>query len=244
MKNKYPLPLISKLINKLQGAQYFTKLDVRWGFNNVCMKEGDKWKAAFQTNRGLYEPLVMFFGLTNSPATFQTMMDGIFEDLISEGVVVVYLDDILIFTKTLDEHRKVIRRVMELLQQHGLSLKLEKCEFEETSVEYLGVIVSHNSVKMDPAKVARVSEWPTPSNKKEVQSFLGFTNFYQRFIEGFSCIARPLFDLTKGDSMFKWSSDEKCYDYFYFYFLHFFYLQFDTLFAALSANCLLFLFDS
>ena len=108
VKNKYPLPLISELINKLQGARYFTKLDVHWGFNNIRMKDGDKWKAAFQTNRGLYKPLVMFFGLTNSPATFQTMMDAIFEDLISEGVVVVYLDDILIFTKTLEEHWKVV----------------------------------------------------------------------------------------------------------------------------------------
>ena len=95
-------------------------------------------------------------------------MDRIFEDLISKGVVVVYLDDILIFTKTLEEHRKVVCQVMELLQQHGLSLKLEKCEFEKTSVEYLGVVVSHDSVKMDPARVAGVVEWPTPSNKKEV----------------------------------------------------------------------------
>ena len=153
------------------------------------MKEGDEWKAAFQTNSGLYEPLVMFFGLTNSPATFQTMMDGIFEDLISKGVVVVYLDDILIFTKTLEEHQKVVQQVMEILQKHGLSLKPEKCEFEKTSIKYLGVVISHNSVKMDPAKVARVSEWPTPSNKKEVQSFLGFINFYQKFIEGFLHIA-------------------------------------------------------
>ena len=98
---------------------------------------------------------------------------------------------------------------MELLQQHGLSLQLEKCKFEKTSVEYLGVVVSHDSVKMDPAKVAGVSEWPTLSNKKEVQLFLNFTNFYRRFIEGFSYITRPLFDLTKGDSMFKWSSEEK-----------------------------------
>ena len=104
VKNKYLLPLISELINKLQGAKYFTKLDVCWGFYNVCMKEGDEWKAAFQTNWGLYEPLVMFFGLTNSPSTFQTIMDAIFEDLISEGVVVVYLDDILIFMKTLEEY--------------------------------------------------------------------------------------------------------------------------------------------
>jgi len=107
VKNKYPLPLISELITQLRGAKYFTKLDVRWGFNNVRMKPGDKWKAAFRTNRGLFEPLVMFFGLTNSPATFQTMMNDIFRELVMEGVVVVYLDDILIFTETLEEHRKV-----------------------------------------------------------------------------------------------------------------------------------------
>ena len=173
IKNKYPLPLISKLINKLQGAQYFTKLDVCWGFNNVQMKDRDEWKAAFRTNRGLYELLIMFFGLMNSLATFQTMMDGIFEDLISEGVVVVYLDDILIFTKTLEEHWKVVCQVMEILQKYSLSLKLEKCEFKKTSVEYLRVVISHDSVKMDPTKVAGVSEWPTPSNKKEVQSVRG-----------------------------------------------------------------------
>ena len=100
VKNKYLLPLISELINKLQGAKYFTKLDVRWGFKNVRMKEGDEWKVAFQTNQGLYEPLIMFFGLTNSPVTFQTMMDAIFEGLISEGVVVVYLDDLDIHKDT------------------------------------------------------------------------------------------------------------------------------------------------
>ena len=98
---------------------------------------------------------------------------------------------------------------MEVLQKYGLSLKPEKCEFERTSIEYLGVVVSHNSVKMDPAKVAGVLEWPTPSSKKEVQSFLGFINFYRRFIEDFSHITRPLFNLTKADSAFKWSSEEK-----------------------------------
>jgi hypothetical protein len=114
------------------------------------MKEGDEWKAAFRTNHGLYESLVMFFGLTNSPATFQTMMDGIFKELITEGVVVVYLDDILIFIKPLEEHREVVCKVIALLQLHNLSLKPEKCEFEKTSVEYLGV-----------------SEWPTPTTKKK-----------------------------------------------------------------------------
>jgi len=105
VKNKYPLPLISKLINKLRGAKYFTKLDVWWGFNNVWMKEGDEWKSAFWTNWGLFKPLVIFFGLCNSPATFQTMMDDIFNDLITDGVVVVYLDDILIFMETLEVSR-------------------------------------------------------------------------------------------------------------------------------------------
>src|SRR5437899_1101259 len=207
VKNKYPLPLIPELIAKLRGAKYFTKLDVRWGFNNVRMKEGDEWKAAFRTNRGLFEPLVMFFGLTDSPATFQTMMDDIFEELITDGVVVVYLDDILIFTETIDEHRRVTRRVLELLEKNKLYLRPDKCEFERTTVEYLGVIISHNSVAMDPIKVTGVADWPEPTNKKEVQSFLGFTNFYHCLIKDFSEHARPLFDLTKNDAKWDWSTD-------------------------------------
>ena len=209
VKNKYPLPLIPELIAKLRGAKYFTKLDVRWGFNNVHIKEGDEWKAAFQTNRGLFEPLVMFFSLTNSPATFQTMMDDIFEELITEGVVVVYMDDILIFTEDLEEHQKVTRRVLEILEKHKLYLRPDKCEFEKTTVEYLGVIISHNSVAMDPVKIAGVTEWPAPTNKKEVQSFLGFTNFYRRFIKDFSEHARPLFDLTRNDFRWCWGTAEQ-----------------------------------
>ena len=130
VKNRYPLPLISELVNRLKGARYFTKLDVQWGFNNMQMKEGDEWKAAFRTNRGLFEPLVMFFGLTNSPATFQTMMNEIFHDLILEGVVCVYIDDILIYTKTCKEHRQITQIVLECLQMHKLYLKHEKCTFK------------------------------------------------------------------------------------------------------------------
>ena len=157
---------------QLRGAKYFTKLDVRWGFNKVQIREGDEWKAAFCTNRGLFEPQVMFFGLTNSPATFQTMMNNIFRDMIAEGVVCVYLDNILIFTKTLSEHRTITRRVLERLQEYNLCLKPEKCEFEHTWIEYLGVIVSEGMVEMDPVKVSGVSEWPEPRNKREVQSDL------------------------------------------------------------------------
>jgi len=140
---------------------------------------------------------------------FQTMMDDIFEDLITEGVVVVYLDNILIFMENLKEHQRVTRRVMELLRKNNLFLKPKKCEFEKTEVEYLRVIISQNSIKMDPIKVAGVTDWPIPSNRKEVQSFLGFTNFYRRFIQGFSHLARPLFDLTRKDTEWRWGAEEQ-----------------------------------
>ena len=209
VKNKYPLPLISELIEKLRGTRYFTRLDVWWGFNNVQMKEGNKWKAAFWTNWGLFEPLVMFFGLTNSLATFQTMMNNIFQDLIMEGVVVVYLDNILIFTKTIEEHWAVIWQAMELLQKYKLFLKLDKCKFKKTKVEYLGVVISYNLVEMDPVKVAGVTDWPILTSRKEVQSFLGFINFYCQFIQSFSHHARPLFDLTKKDIEWHWTEAEQ-----------------------------------
>src|SRR5258707_2289706 len=135
IKNRYPLPLISELINKLAGAKIFTKLDVRWGYNNVRIKEGDEWKAAFCTNRGLFEPLVMFFGLTNSPATFQTMMNKLFRELINEGHVIVYIDDILVFTKDIEEHREITKRVLKIMEENRLYLKPEKCEFEKDSME-------------------------------------------------------------------------------------------------------------
>ena len=135
--------------------------------------EGDEWKAAFCTNCGLFEPLVM---LTNSPATFQTMMDSIFKGLISEGKVIVYLDDILIFTETLEEHWEVVKKVVSSLHIHNLFFKPEKCKFEYIEIEYLRVIISYNSICMNPVKVARVSKWLVPSNK-EVQLFLGLTNF-------------------------------------------------------------------
>jgi hypothetical protein len=208
VKNSYPLPLISDLINQLRGARYFTKLDVRWGYNNVRIKKGDEWKAAFRTNRGLFEPLVMFFGLTNSPATFQTMMNEIFQDLIMEGSITIYLDDILIFSKTLEEHCRVTRLVLERLHQHQLYLKPEKCEFEKTQIEYLGLVISEGRAEMDPVKIEAVSKWPTPTNKKEVQSFLGFTNFYRRFIRDFSHHGRPLFDLT-GSAGWRWEEEQQ-----------------------------------
>ncbi|VDC04290.1 unnamed protein product [Peniophora sp. CBMAI 1063] len=208
VKNRYPLPLIQELLHKLKGARYFTKLDVCWGYNNVHIKEGDKWKATFRINMGLFEPTVMFFGLTNSPATFQAMMNELFRDLIHEGVAVVYLDNILIFTKTLEEHCRVTHEVLRILRENKLYLKPEKCEFEQTKIQYLGMIVEEGHVRMDPAKVKAVAKWAVPMRKKELQSFLGFCNFYRRFIKDFSHIARPLHRLT-GDVPWEWGVEQQ-----------------------------------
>lgn len=209
VKNRTPLPLISDIINRLRGAKYFTKFDVRWGYNNMRIKEGDEWKAGFATNRGLFEPMVMFFGLTNSPATFQSLMNHIFADLIAAGKVVVYLDDILIFSSDLAEHRTVVNDVLGRLAKHDLYLRPEKCEFEKREVEYLGLLISEGKVRMDPVKVAAVRDWPTPRNLRDVRGFLGFANFYRRFIRYFAGIARPLNDLTRKDTPFHWSSPQQ-----------------------------------
>jgi hypothetical protein len=173
----------------------------------VWIKEGNEWKAAFRTNRGPFELLVMMFRLTNAPSTFQMMMNNIFVDLIAEGKVCVYLDDILIFSCDLMEHRRVMRIGMERLRQNKLFLKPEKCDFKKRKIEYLGVIISEGQVEMDRVKVAGVVDWPTPSTQKELQQFLGFTNFYRCFILDYSHIAQPLFVLT-GKKDFKWGEDQ------------------------------------
>ena len=139
----------------------------------------------------------MFFSLTNSPATFQTTMNDIFKDLIDEGYVAVYMDDILVYTRTIEHHQEVITQVLDMLRKYRLYLKAEKCTCECTTVEYLGLVLSEGRVEMDPVKIAGVRDWPTPMNVTEVQSFVGFVNFYRRFIPEFSHVASPLHRLTK-----------------------------------------------
>ncbi len=147
IKNRYPLPLIPKLINQIRNVRLFTKLDIRWGYNNIRIKEGDEWKGAFKTNLGLYEPCVMFFGLTNSPSTFQTMMDTIFRNLVATGNVIIYMDDILIATPgNLNHHRQLVHQVLTKLEEHDLYLKPEKCTFEVPEVEYLGLIIRYGKI--------------------------------------------------------------------------------------------------
>jgi len=140
----------------------------------------------------------MFFGLTNSPATFQMMMNNIFKELMDEGVVTIYMDDILIFSgQTWEQHHKIVVQVLNILHKHRLYLKVEKCTFEQPTVEYLGLILSEGCMEMDPVKVAGVRDWPTPRNVTEVQSFVRFVNFYRHIIQYFSHVAKPLHQLTK-----------------------------------------------
>ena len=198
LHNIAPLPLICELMDQLTRVSrhclaLFTKLDIHWGYNNICIKDRDQWKAAFKINCGLFEPMVMFFGLTNAPATFQTMMNDIFCDLINEGYITIYMDDILIHT--LNEyklHCRVVNNVLQVLADHNLFLKPQKCQFKVTSVKYLGVIITTNSIAMDPIKVAGIHAWKVPRTLKEVQLFLGFCNFYCMYICSYSIIMAPL----------------------------------------------------
>ena len=174
IRNQYPLPLIVDLIRDLSNAHIYTKLDVRWGYNNVRIREGDEKKAAFKTRYGLFKPTVMYFGLTNSPATFQTMMNYIYWDVILKhkplGTTIhVYMDDIGIATcTTLDDHRRAVQDILQVAQLHDLYFKLEKCLFHSSSMDYLGVILEKGVTCMDPAKIAGVDVWLIPKSAMEV----------------------------------------------------------------------------
>lgn len=182
IKNCYPLPLAFNIINRLIKAKIFTKFDVRWEYNNIRIKEADQWKAAFITNRRSFEPCVMYFGLTNSPTTFQMLMNMMFADLIIEGKVAVYMDDILIYSANEAIHREISHEVLQRLEEYDLYLKPEKCEFDYDRIEYLGMIIEPSRISMDHGKTAAVANWLKPHNLQDVWGFLGFTNFYRQFI--------------------------------------------------------------
>jgi hypothetical protein len=218
IKNRYLLPLIPQLIDRLRGCTLFTGMDVEWGYNEVLIKEEDRWKAAFITNEGLFEPTVMFFGLTNSPATFQTMMNTIFRDLIDEGSITIYMDDIAIHMgrkegETEDEHIArhclLVRKVLDRLHKNDLHLNPEKCTFEQDHLDFLGVRVAKGVIEMEQAKVDKVKTWTRPRSVWEVQKFLGFTGYYRHFIKDYSKIARPLLDLTKQATPWHWEDPQQ-----------------------------------
>jgi hypothetical protein len=190
VRNQYPLPLIAQLILDLSGAHIFSKVDVQQGYNNIRIKKGDEWKAAFKTKFGHWEPLVMFFRLTNSPSTFQEMMNIIYKEVIEKhaarGTIIrIYMDDIAIATTgTLQDHIDAV-----LAEQNDLYFKLSKCTFHASSIDYLGVIIEKGMTRMDPIKIAGIKNWPKPTKVKDVRSFLGFCNFYRPFIRGFAHLA-------------------------------------------------------
>jgi hypothetical protein len=165
--NRYPLPLMNELRDRIQGAKIFTKMDLKNGYNLIRIKKGDEWKTAFRTRYGHYEYLVMPFGLANAPATFQNMMNEILRDLIDAGVV-AYIDDILIYSKTEEEHEQLVREVLRRLQENGLALAPDKCEWHQSSVEFLGYVISPEVVSMARDKVQTLLEWESPKNVKDV----------------------------------------------------------------------------
>ncbi|KAK3557186.1 hypothetical protein QTP70_024684, partial [Hemibagrus guttatus] len=193
----YPLPLVPAALEQLRGARVFTKLDLRSAYNLVWILKEDKWKTMFHMTRGHYKYCVMPFGLTNAPAVFQALINEVFWDLLGKGVI-AYIDDILVYSTSMEEHVCQVLEVLTRLQQHHLYVKLKKCEFHRSTVTFLGYVISHQGVEMDVVKVWAVTEWPAPTTVYELQHFLGFANFYQRFIRNYSAVAGPLTPLLRG----------------------------------------------
>ncbi|CAI5484512.1 unnamed protein product [Closterium sp. Yama58-4] len=205
VKNKYPIPRIDDLLDQLRGATVFSKLDLRSGYWQIKMADNSIHKTAFRTRYGSYEYLVMPFGLCNAPATFQAEMNHILRPLLDECVV-VYLDDILIYSKNMKEHVEHLRKVFEILRKNKFYVKLSKSDFALKKVQFLGHMVSAEGVHVDPRKIEAVKKWKVPENVKELQQFLGFANYYNRFVPQYAKIAAPLTDLLKKDTPFKWDT--------------------------------------
>ncbi|KAH0604507.1 uncharacterized protein H6S33_006884 [Morchella sextelata] len=208
IKNRYPLPLLKETLAKLSRAQYYTKLDLRWGYNQIRIAERDEWKTAFRTRYGYFEYTVMPFGLANAPATFQHWINYILRPYLDQFIT-AYLDDILIYSETLSEHKEHIQKILKVLDENHVHLKAEKCEFMVQETKYLDLILTPNGNRMDPKKVVDVLEWSTPKNLHDIQVFLGFANFYRRFILGYSKIVAPLTVLTKKNVKFEWTDERE-----------------------------------
>jgi len=186
VKNNYPLLLITDLIDSMGGKQVFMKMDLWWGFNNIRIKEEDKWKGAFTTHMGSFELIVMFFGMTNSSATFQAMMNKILRNMINEGKVAAFVDDVLVGTETEEGHDKIVEKVLRRLEKNNLYVKPKKCTWKVRKIGFLGVVIGPSGIEMEKEKVDRVLSWPEPRNVKDVRKFLGLANYYRRFIKNFA----------------------------------------------------------
>ncbi|KAK1679361.1 hypothetical protein QYE76_040209 [Lolium multiflorum] len=208
LKNKYPMHVVDELLDELAGAQWFTKLDLRSGYHQIRLVPADEHKTAFKTHRGLFEFKVMPFGLTNAPATFQAAMNTMFAYIIRKNVL-IFMDDILIYSPSLSAHLVHLQQVLDIIQQNQLSIKRSKCMFAQQQLEYLGHIISKDGVATDPKKVQAVQDWPVPTSTKQVRGFLGLTGYYRKFIQHYSLISRTLSDLLKKDKVFQWNLTEQ-----------------------------------
>jgi hypothetical protein len=203
-RDQHPLPLIDELMDHLNGARYFTKLDIRQGFHRIRIDPEYEDLTTFRTRYGTYKYRVVPFGLTNAPACFQRFVNGVFFDYLDKFMT-AYIDDLLIYSRTLKEHKQHVRMVLERLRSAGLQASIRKCEFAVQRTKYLGFIITTEGIEVDPEKVAVIANWKIPTTVKGVQSFLGFGNFYRRFVRDYSRITRPLHNLTKKDAPFIWS---------------------------------------
>ncbi|GBG71604.1 hypothetical protein CBR_g9020 [Chara braunii] len=206
VKNAEPLPHIDDLLDRVQGCKYHSKIDLKFGYHQIAIRPEDQHKTAFQTRYGLYEFVVMPFGLCNASGTFQHAMNMIFHDHLDKFIV-VYLDDILIFSKSVEEHAQQVETVLSLLRQHKYKVNLEKCEFGRTKILYLGHEVSAEGIRLEDAKVASIRDWPRPQTVTEVRSFLGMCGYYRNFVKNYSTVASPLTDLTRLDTLWDWSDE-------------------------------------
>jgi Reverse transcriptase (RNA-dependent DNA polymerase) len=181
----YHLPLIEQLFMSLQKAMIFTKLDICWGFNNIRIRPEDRFRATFITPFGTYIPQVMYFGLCNSPATFQRIMNIMFKDVLCQGGVILYVNDILIFTPDIETHHIFVKRVLGILLENQLSLKPTKCDFHKNTVEYLGQLVSRGAITIKPSHTLTIKEWPVPTTKVALQRIIGLANYFRKFIPNY-----------------------------------------------------------
>ncbi|GBG85841.1 hypothetical protein CBR_g40651 [Chara braunii] len=203
VKNVEPLPRIDDLLDRVQGAKYFSKIDLKSGYHQIEVHPDDQYKTAFRTRYGHYEFIVMPFGLTNAPATFQRCMNDLFRPWLDKFVV-VYLDDILVFSKTLEEHQGHLWQVLEKLREANFKINAKKCDWAKTQVLYLGHVLDEDGVKPEDSKIAAIRDWPTPRTLTELRSFLGLANYYRKFVRNFSTVAAPLRRLLRKETIWKW----------------------------------------
>jgi hypothetical protein len=204
--SKFPVPVIDELLDELAGARWFSKMDLRAGYHQIRLAPGEELKTAFQTHSGHYEYKVMPFGLAGAPATFLGAMNATLQPLLRKCVV-VFFDDILVYSRSLTEHTEHLRQVLQLLKRDNWKVKTTKCAFGQQQISYLGHVINSNGVSSDPDKINKVAQWPTPANNKDVRSFLGLAGYYRKFVKHFGIIARPLFNLLKKNTPFVWTDD-------------------------------------